>query len=131
MCHFRPENRTGGVTREAGRAVSRPLGSGERKGADPIVIGEPGAHCSMRLAVVDDAVYQMKEGTVLSGQYCPPALDVGKDPFGNCHRKALLIYDNGTVLQRRPSATMSQRKSWTRDISRRAGRMSAERNKMR
>jgi hypothetical protein len=69
VCHFRPENRTGGVTREAGRAVSRPVGSGDRKGADPIVIREPGAHCSMRLAVVDDAVYQMKEGTILSGQY--------------------------------------------------------------
>jgi hypothetical protein len=85
----------------------------------------------MRLAVVDNAVYQMKEGTILSGQYCLHALDVGKDPFGNCHPKALLIYNNGTALQRRPSATMSQRKSWDRDISRRAGCMSAERSKMR
>jgi hypothetical protein len=100
VCHFRPENRTGGVTREAGWAVSRLLGSGDRKGVDPIVIGEPGAHCLMRLAVVDDAVDQMKEGTILSGPYCLPALDVGKDPFRNCHRKGLLIYDNGTVLQR-------------------------------
>ena len=119
------------MTREVGRAVSRPLGSGDRKGANPIVIGEPGAHCSMRLAVVDDAVYQMKEGTILSGQYCLHALDVGKDPFGNCHRKALIIYDHGTALQRRPSTTMSQRKSWNRAVSRRAGRMSAERNMMR
>ena len=83
--------------------------------------GEPGTHFSMRLAVVDDAVYQMKEGTILSGQCRLHAVDVGKDRFGKCHRKALLIQDNGAPLQRRPSATMSQRKSWTRRISRREG----------
>ena len=88
-------------------------------------------HLSMRWAVVDDAASQLKAGTILSGQYRLHAVDVGKDRFGKCHRKALLIQDNGSPLQRRPSATMSQRKSWTRRISRRAGRMSAERNKMR
>ena len=137
--HLRPENRTGGVNREArdppavgrrdGRLADKgmnpprnPLGSGYRKGFDSIVKGECGAHFSMRfggsldrkfgqlnsdddltdrsLVLADDAAYQMKEGTIMGGQYHLHAVEVAKDRFGKCYCKALLIQVKGSPLQR-------------------------------
>jgi hypothetical protein len=51
------------------------------------------------LVLTDDAACQMKEGALMGGQYHLHAVEVGKDRFGERHRKALLIQVKGSPLQ--------------------------------
>jgi hypothetical protein len=50
--------------------------------------------------LADDAACQMKEGTIMGGQYHLHTVEIGKDWFGKCYRKALLIQVKGSPLQR-------------------------------